>query len=145
MIVFLFDIIFLYFTTKGIFVKKAFSLMELMVVIIILGLLAMFVLPNLVGKSEEAKEKLTCIQMKSVSQVLKMYKIDKSTYPTTEEKLDILVKNNYFEDEKMPKDSWDNPFVYISNEDGKSFELISFGPDKKEGGNDDIYYSKCNK
>ncbi|WP_419768880.1 type II secretion system major pseudopilin GspG [Arcobacter sp.] len=125
--------------------KKAFSLMELMVVIIILGLLAMFVLPNLVGKSEEAKEKLTCIQMKSVSQVLKMYKIDKSTYPTTEEKLDILVKNNYFEDEKMPKDSWDNPFVYISNEDGKSFELISFGPDKKEGGNDDIYYSKCNK
>ncbi|RXJ80220.1 type II secretion system major pseudopilin GspG [Arcobacter sp. F2176] len=125
--------------------KKAFSLMELMVVIIILGLLAMFVLPNLVGKSEEAKEKLTCIQMKSVSQVLKMYKIDRSTYPTTEEKLDILVKNNYFEDGKMPKDSWDNPFVYISNEDGKSFELISFGPDKKEGGNDDIYYSKCNK
>ncbi|RXJ98926.1 type II secretion system protein GspG [Arcobacter sp. CECT 8989] len=125
--------------------KKAFSLMELMVVIIILGLLAMFVLPNLVGKSEEAKEKLTCIQMKSVSQVLKMYKIDRSNYPTTEEKLDILVKNNYFEDGKIPKDSWDNLFVYISNEDGKSFELISFGPDKKEGGNDDIYYSKCNK
>ncbi|WP_428025599.1 type II secretion system major pseudopilin GspG [Arcobacter sp.] len=127
------------------FVKKAFSLMELMVVIIILGLLAMFVLPNLVGKSEEAKEKLTCIQMKSVGQVLKMYKIDTSSYPSTEEKLDILVQNKYFEDSKMPKDSWDNPFVYISNEDGKSFELISFGPDKKEGGNDDIYYSKCNQ
>ncbi len=105
----------------------------------------MFVLPNLVGKSEEAKEKLTCIQMKSVGQVLKMYKIDTSSYPSTEEKLDILVQNKYFEDSKMPKDSWDNPFVYISNEDGKSFELISFGPDKKEGGNDDIYYSKCNQ
>lgn len=123
--------------------KTAFSLIELMVVIIILGLLAMFVLPNLTGKSEEAKQKLTCIQMKSVGQVLKMYKIDNSSYPTTEEKLDILAKNKYFEDGKLPKDSWANNFIYISNEDEKSFELISFGADKKEGGSDDIYYSKC--
>jgi len=126
-------------------VKKAFSLIELMVVIIILGLLAMFVLPNLTGKSEEAKEKLTCIQMKSVGQVLKMYKIDNSSYPTTEEKLDILVKNSYFDDGKMPKDSWANSFIYTSNEEDKSFELISFGADKKEGGGDDIYYTKCSK
>ncbi len=48
---------------------KAFSLMELMVVIIILGLLAAFVLPNLTGKSEDAKAKITCVQMKTVSQV----------------------------------------------------------------------------
>lgn len=123
--------------------KTAFSLMELMVVIIIMGLLAMFVLPNLTGKSEEAKEKLTCIQMKSVGQVLKMYKLDTSSYPTTEEKLDILVAKKYFEDGKLPKDSWDNAFIYIANEDEKTFELISFGPNKKEGGEDDIYYSKC--
>ena len=125
--------------------KNAFSLIELMVVIIILGLLAMFVLPNLTGKSEEAKEKLTCIQMKSVGQVLKMYKIDNSSYPTTEEKLDILVKNSYFDDGKMPKDSWANNFIYTSNEEDKTFDLISFGADKKEGGGDDIYYSKCSK
>ncbi len=123
--------------------KKAFSLMELMVVIIIMGLLAMFVLPNLTGKSEAAKEKLTCIQMKSVGQVLKMYKIDTSSYPTTEEKLDILVKKSYFEDGKLPKDAWDNAFVYLSKDDEKSFELISFGANKKEAGDDDIYYSKC--
>ncbi len=125
--------------------KNAFSLIELMVVIIILGRLAIFVLPNLTGKSEEAKEKLTCIQMKSVGQVLKMYKIDNSSYPTTEEKLDILVKNSYFDDGKMPKDSWANNFIYTSNEEDKTFDLISFGADKKEGGGDDIYYSKCSK
>ncbi|RXJ68312.1 type II secretion system protein GspG [Halarcobacter ebronensis] len=124
--------------------KKAFSLMELMVVIIILGLLAMFILPNLTGKSEEAKIKLTCIQMKSIGQVLKMYKIDNSSYPTTEDKLDLLVSTNYFEDGKMPLDSWGNPFIYILK-DSNSFELISLGGDKKEGGDDDIYYSKCSK
>lgn len=121
--------------------KKAFSLMELMVVIIILGLLAVFVLPNLTGKSDEAKDKIVCIQMKSISQTLKMYKLDNSTYPQTEEGLNILVEKKYFEDGKVPKDSWKNEFVYISN-DG-TFDLISLGADKKEGTKDDIYYSKC--
>ena len=117
--------------------------MELMVVIIILGLLAMFVLPNLVGKSDEAKNKLVCIQMKSVSQALKMYKLDTSSYPQTEEGLNILVEKNYFEDGKLPKDSWDNAFIYVLNED--NFDLISFGADKKENTEDDIYLSKCEK
>lgn len=115
--------------------------MELMVVVIILGLLAMFLLPNLTGKSEEAKVKITCIQMKSISQALKMYKLDSSTYPTTEEGLVILKEKNYFDESKMPKDSWKNDFIYTSLE--KSFEIISMGPNKQEGGEDDIYYSKC--
>ena len=123
--------------------KKAFSLMELMVVIIILGLLASFVLPSLTGKSEDAKKKITCVQMKSISQALKMYKIDNSVYPTTEEKLDILVEKKYFEDNKLPKDSWGSNYIYTSLDD--SFDIISFGANKKEGGDDDIYYSKCNQ
>jgi len=121
--------------------KKAFSLMELMVVIIILGLLAAFVLPNLVGKSEESKGKIVCIQMKSVGQALKLYKLDNSSYPTTDEGLNLLVEKKYFEDEKLPKDSWGNSFIYIQKE--KSFDLISMGADKKESTEDDIYYSKC--
>lgn len=123
--------------------KKAFSLMELMVVIIILGLLAAFVLPNLTGKSDEAKDKIVCIQMKSVAQTIKMFKLDNSTYPQTEEGLNLLVEKNYFEDGKLPKDAWNNDFIYILNE--KSFDLISLGADKKEGTADDIYLSKCNK
>lgn len=123
--------------------KKAFSLIELMVVIIILGLLAAFVLPNLTGKSDEAKDKIVCIQMKSIGQTLKMFKLDNSSYPTTEEGLNILVEKKYFDDGKLPKDAWSNDFIYIQNED--SFDLISFGGDKKESTSDDIYYSKCNK
>jgi len=121
--------------------RKAFSLMELMVVIIILGLLAAFVLPSLTGKSDDAKEKLTCIQMKSIDQALKMYKIDNSAYPSTEEGLNLLVEKKYFEDNKEPLDSWKSKYVYINDED--NIDLISFGGNKKEGGNDDIYYSKC--
>ncbi len=122
--------------------KKAFSLMELMVVIVILGLLAAFVLPSLTQKGEDAKKSLVCVQMKSVSQALKMYKIDKSTYPTTEEGLKILLQQNYFENNKLPKDSWGNNFLYILEENG--FDLISLGADKKESTPDDIYFSKCN-
>ncbi len=128
-----------YIKTKKL--KKAFSLMELMVVIIILGLLASFVLPSLTGKGEEAKQKLTCIQMKSVSSALKMYKIDNSTYPTTEEGLSLLSEKKYFEDNKIPRDPWGNNYIYTTTDE--SFEILSLGVDKKEGGNDDIYYSKC--
>lgn len=117
--------------------------MELMVVIIILGLLAAFVLPNLTGKSDEAKDKLVCIQMKSISQTLKMFKLDTSLYPTTQEGLKILVEKKYFEDGKLPKDAWGNEFIYISTEE--SFDLVSFGADKKENSEDDIYFSKCNE
>ena len=121
--------------------KKAFTLLELMVVILILGLLASFVLPKLTGKSEEAKVKVVCIQMKSISQALKMYKVDNSSYPTTSQGLKELSTKNYFEDGKLPKDSWNQQYIYTSDEDG--FEIISFGANKKEGGSDDIYYSKC--
>lgn len=123
--------------------KKAFSLMELMVVIIILGLLAAFVLPNLTGKSDESKDKLVCIQMKSIAQTLKMFKLDNSSYPKTDEGLKLLVEKKYFEDGKLPKDAWGNDFIYIATED--TFDLISFGSDKKENTKDDIYLSKCTR
>lgn len=121
--------------------KKAFSLMELLIVVIILGLLATFLLPNLTAKSEESKVKISCIQMSSIAQTLKMYKIDTSLYPSTSEGLKLLQDKNYFDENKMPKDAWSNEFIYTKNND--MFELISFGGNKIEGGDDDIYYSKC--
>jgi general secretion pathway protein G len=120
--------------------KQAFTLMELMIVIIILSLLAAFVLPNLTGKGEDAKNKIVCIQMKNIAQELKMYKIKNSSYPKTSEGLKVLD----FEDGKIPKDSWKQEFIYTLESKDK-FDLISFGSDKKEGGNDDIYYSKCDE
>jgi len=138
--------------------KKAFSLMELMIVIIILGLLAALVMPNLIGKGEEAKQKLVCVQMKGISQALKMFKLDNGNYPETEEGLKALIKNpdpekytsysknGYFEDGNLPKDPWNNNYIYLNN--GEKFELISLGADRKEGGkgeNRDIRLSECQK
>lgn len=136
--------------------RGAFSLMELMIVIIILGLLASLVLPNLMGKGEEAKRKLVCVQMKSVGETLKMFKLDNGVYPSTEEGLQALITNPseedypsyapnaYLEGKNLPKDSWKNEFIYINN--GNEFDLISLGADRKEGGEDDasdIRFSEC--
>ncbi|QOP41724.1 MULTISPECIES: type II secretion system major pseudopilin GspG [Sulfurimonas] len=126
--------------------RNAFSLIELMIVIVILGLLAAMVMPSLTGKGEEAKRDLVCVQMKSIyNGALDMYKIKNSVYPSTQEGLKLLTKDDkYFKDAKMPKDSWGQEFIYINN-DGK-VELISLGADKKEGGKDeaaDIKLSEC--
>ncbi len=137
--------------------RKAFSLIELMIVIVILGLLAAMVMPSLTGKGEEAKRNLVCVQMKSIyNGSLDMFKVNNSMYPTTSEGLEALASNpdpekysnystsGYFKDSKLPKDSWGNNFIYI-NDDGK-VEIISLGADKKEGGEDeakDIKMSEC--
>jgi general secretion pathway protein G len=126
--------------------KRGFSLIELMIVIVILGLLASMVMPALTSKGEEAKQKLVCVQMKSIYDgALDMYKLDHGSYPSTEEGLLALTKTDkYFKDGKMPKDSWGHKFIYI-NKDGK-VELISLGADGKEGGkgeNADIKLSEC--
>jgi len=126
--------------------RNAFSLIELMIVIVILGLLAAMVMPALTGKGEAAKRDLVCVEMKSIYDgALDMYKIKNSVYPSTQEGLKVLTKDDsYFKDGKMPKDSWGQEFIYINN-DGK-IELISLGADKKEGGKNeaaDIKMSEC--
>ena len=136
--------------------RGAFSLMELMIVIIILGLLASLVLPNLMGKGEEAKRKLVCVQMKGVAETLKMFRLDNGVYPSTEEGLQALITNPseedypsyapsaYLEGKNIPKDSWKKEFIYINK--GNDFDLISLGADRKEGGEDDasdIRFSEC--
>ncbi len=138
--------------------SRGFSLIELMIVIIILGLLASMVMPNIMGKGEEAKRKLVCIQMKNIAETVKMFKLDNGVYPSTEEGLDALAENpdaerypnyaksGYFEEGKVPKDSWSSPFIYISEEEG--FDLVSLGADRKEGGSGDaadVRYSECNR
>ena len=138
--------------------KKAFSLMELMIVIIILGLLAALVMPNLIGKSEQAKQNLVCIQMKSIKNALDMFKLDNGSYPEQEQGLNALVKNpnpemytsyapdGYFENAIVPKDPWKTPYIYVRTENG--INLISLGANKKEGGtkeNKDVTYADCIK
>ena len=130
--------------------KKAFSLMELLIVILILGLLAGLILPNLIGKSGGAKRNITCIQMNTISQSLKMYKLDNGRYPDGSAGLKSLLSDNefnsYFSDNKLPKDPWKNTFIYTN--DGSKFDIISLGANKREGGTGedaDIRFSKCTK
>jgi len=137
-------------------VKKAFTLLELLVVILILGMLAAFVVPNIMGTKVKAERDMVCNQMGSIAHALDMFKMDNGMYPETEEGLKALVTNpdsdkypaytNGGYMPKVPKDSWHQPFQYIKSDNG--FDLISFGPDRKEGGSGDdadIKYSNCNK
>jgi len=136
--------------------KKGFSLIELMIVIIILGLLASLVMPNLIGQSEQAKRKLTCVQMHSLSDALKSFKLANSIYPTTSEGLNALITNpdsakytsypsgGFLDGKKVPTDPWKNTYIYIKT--SNAFDIISLGADKAEGGNDDgvdIKLSSC--
>ncbi|WP_457592276.1 type II secretion system major pseudopilin GspG [Hydrogenimonas sp.] len=138
--------------------RKAFSLLELMIVIVILGLLSALVLPNLIGKAESAKRKLVCIQMKNIQEALKSFKFDNGVYPTTEEGLEALLKNpdpekytnyapsGYIEGKRLPRDPWKHPYVYINN--GGTVEIISLGADGKEGGDGeekDITLQECER
>ncbi len=134
--------------------KKAFSLIELLVVILILGLLVGLVAPKVIGQGTQAQIKLTCTQMGSIKEALKMFKLDNGKYPDTDEGIEALVSNpdaekypNYSGSpylEKLPKDPWGKYFTYVKN--GKDFKIISLGPDRAEGGTDedaDIEFPKC--
>jgi len=135
-------------------VKKAFSLLELLVVILILGILASTVVPKIVGAGDKAKKDLVCVQMKGAANALKMFKLDNGMYPDTEEGFAALQSNpdsdkypNYSSQaylEKLPKDSWGAKMVYIKT--GNKFDIISYGADRREGGTDeaaDIKFSEC--
>ncbi len=137
-------------------VKNAFTLLELLVVILILGLLAAFVVPNVIGQKDKAQRKLVCSQMASIASALDMFQMDNGMYPDTEEGLKALVSNPdpdkypaysskpYLK--RVPKDSWGQPIQYVKS--GEKYDLISFGADRKEGGEGngaDIKYSQCNK
>lgn len=127
--------------------KKGFSIVELMVVVIILGLLASVVVPNLIGKSDDAKKQLVVVQMKQLEEALKLFRLDMGRYPTTEEGFQVLVKkpegeeydnyssSGYLGSNNIPKDPWNNPYIYIG--EGSGVEIISLGADGKEGGDDE--------
>jgi general secretion pathway protein G len=129
---------------------RGFSLIELMVVVIILGILAMYIGPKLMGRTEQAKRTQARVQMEGLETALKLYKLDNGVYPSTEQGLQALVqppesgviprkyrKGGYLEKGKVPTDPWGNEFIYLSPGVQGDYDIISYGADGVPGGDDD--------
>lgn len=128
--------------------ERGFTLMELMVVIVILGILAAIVVPQFMSEPHKARVVQARLQMENFSTALKRYHLDNGSYPTTEQGLQALkekpsigrIPKNYPREgymQKVPKDPWDNDYVYTSPGAHGPFDLMSYGADGEEGGQDD--------
>jgi len=125
--------------------RAGFTLLEIMVVIVILGLLAALVVPKLIGRTEEAKRTQTRIQIKNLEQALQLFKLDNGFYPSTEQGIEALVRapeigrvpKNYRKGgylDRVPKDPWGNNYVYISPGTQGDYDISSYGADGVAGG-----------
>jgi len=128
---------------------RGFTLIELLVVIVILGILAGLIVPRIMGRPEEARRMKARVQIESIETALKLYKLDNGYYPTTEQGLQALVElpavgqlprawrgGGYLEKGKVPKDPWDNEYVYLCPGIHGDFDLVSYGADGEPGGED---------
>ena len=124
--------------------KKGFTLLELMIVIVILGILATIVMPRIMGRPEQARRTKAVAEISQIEGALHMFKLDTGRFPSTAEGLDALVNDpgveNYKPDgylNKIPLDPWGNNYVYIypSVHGNKDYDLLSYGPDGENGGN----------
>lgn len=123
-----------------------FTLIELLVVLVILGLLAGLVGPQIIGYLGGAKSDSTQLQISDLAVSLDLYRLDMGRYPTTEEGLQALVAappgasnwhGPYLRKKQVPKDAWGNEFHYRSPGEHGSFDLYSLGADDAEGGEDE--------
>lgn len=125
--------------------NKGFTLIEIMVVLIIIGLLAGIVVPKLMGRTEEAKRTKTMVQIKNLQSATDLYKLDSGSYPTTDQGLQALVEKPAIGEipkkwkeggyiDKIPMDAWGNNYVYISPGVHGEYDLYSYGADGEEGG-----------
>ncbi|MYM90257.1 type II secretion system major pseudopilin GspG [Rugamonas sp. FT82W] len=127
---------------------RGFTLIEIMVVVVIMGVLAALVVPKLLSRTGESKVAAAKVDIATVMQALKLYKLDNQRYPTTEQGLQALLtkptagpaangwkSGGYLE--KMPKDPWGNPYQFLSPGIKGEVDVFSYGADGAPGGTGD--------
>lgn len=128
--------------------QAGFTLIELMVVIVILGILATFLVPRLLNRPGQARVAKAKNDIRAIESALKLFKLDNGFYPTTEQGLKALItkpdiepipknypEGGYLDSDSEPLDPWGHKYIYRSpGEDGREYEIISLGADGKEGG-----------
>ncbi|MCD9458256.1 type II secretion system major pseudopilin GspG [Marinibactrum halimedae] len=125
--------------------QKGFSLIEIMVVLVIIGLLVGIVAPNVLQNVDEAQKQTVFANFKSIETSLKMYRLDNFVYPSTEQGLEALVtkpaldpvpakyrKGGYLPD--LPKDPWGREYLYLSPGEGHEYDIYTYGADGVPGG-----------
>ena len=127
--------------------NSGFTLIEVMVVVVILGILAAIVVPRIMDRPDEARITKARQDIRALESALKLYKLDNGNYPSTEQGLKALVEapttgdlpknwrqGGYLEKGKVPKDPWGNDFVYLSPGSHGDFDLSCLGKDGEAGG-----------
>lgn len=126
-----------------------FTLLEMMVVIVILGILASLVVPNLLGSQDKANKQKAVSDINSLETSLTMYKMDNYTFPTTEQGLESLVTKTeidpiprrFQEDgyiRRLPQDPWGHDYQFLNPGEHGKIDIFSVGPDGEAGTDDDI-------
>ena len=122
--------------------QTGLTMIEIMVVVVIIGILAALIVPNIAGRDDQARVTTAQSNLKAMAQALELYKLDNFSYPTTSQGLEALVSNpgdapnwnasGYLK--KLEKDPWGQPYLYLSPADTGPYDIISYGADRQEGG-----------
>jgi general secretion pathway protein G len=114
--------------------KQGFTLLELLVVIVIIGLLAGYVAPRYFSQVSKSEVQVARAQIESFEKAMDQYRLDKRRYPTAEEGLQALAP---YLKKTLPNDPWDRPYVYRTPGAKGEYEIVSYGRDGKAGGSGD--------